>query len=130
MRFKSLILSHLDPKDVKKSPQINQTLMEVLEAVSGKVEYVDLVRKYQLQSETTNLLELLIAKSNEQIGVDAARLLLELKGSSALNQVLNGSDSNRINALLTALGGVGNTESISILEHIILLSNQTNCSVD
>ena len=126
IEFKSLILSHLDPKDVKKSPQINKTLMEVLEAVSGKVEYVDLVRKYQLQSETTNLLELLIAKSNEQIGVDAARLLLELKGSSALNQVLNGSDSNRINALLTALGGVGNTESISILEHIILLSNQTN----
>jgi putative membrane-bound dehydrogenase-like protein len=126
IEFKSLVLSHLDPKDVKQFPQINKTLMEVLEAVSGKVEYVDLVRRYELQSETTNLVELLIAKSNEQIGVDAARLLLELKGSSALNKVLNGSDSNRINSLLTALGGVGNSESISILENITMLNNQTN----
>ena len=126
IEFKSLILSHLDLKDVKQSPQINKTLMEVVEAVSGKAEYVDLVRRYQLQSETSNLVELLVAKSNEQIGVDAARLLLELKGSYALNKVLNGSDSNRINSLLTALGGIGNTESISILENISLLNNQSN----
>ncbi|MDP3467924.1 MAG: c-type cytochrome [Daejeonella sp.] len=124
IEFKSLVLNHLDTQFALQSPLARQTLMEVLQAVSGKVDYLDLVRRYELQSETENLLKLAIAKSNEPIGVDAARLLLELKGTTVLNKVLNGSDSNQINSILTALGGVGNTESVGILEKISLLNNQ------
>lgn len=124
IEFKSLVLNHLDTKIALQSPQARQTLMEVLQAVSGKAGYLDLVRRYELQSETTNLLKLAIAKSNEPIGVDAARLLLELNGTSVLNEYLNTSDPNQINPILTALGGVGNTESVGILENISLQKNQ------
>lgn len=124
IEFKSLVLNHLDTKIALQSPIARQTLMEVLHAFSGKAEYLDLVRRYELQSETPNLLKLVIAKSNEPIGVDAARLILELKGSAVLNDALNNSDSNQINMILTAIGGVGNTESVGILENISLLNNQ------
>ncbi|MFA6945833.1 MAG: c-type cytochrome, partial [Pedobacter sp.] len=124
IEFKSLVLNHLDTKIALQSPLARQTLMEVLQAFSGKVDYLDLVRRYELQSETANLLQLAIAKSNEPIGVDAARLLLELKGTAILNESLHTSDSNQINSILTALGGVGNTESVGILENISLQKNQ------
>jgi putative membrane-bound dehydrogenase-like protein len=124
IEFKSLVLNHLDTKIALQSPLARQTLMEVLKAFSGKADYLDLVRRYELQSETTNLLKLAIVKSNEPIGVDAARLLLELKGTAVLNKVLNGSDSNQISSVLTALGGVGNTESVGILENISLQNNR------
>ncbi len=124
IEFKRLVLNHLDTQFALQSPIAKQTLMEVLQALSGKVDYLDLVRRYELQSEIANLLTLAIAKPNEPVGVDAARLLLELKGTAALNQVLNGSDSNQIMSLLTALGSVGNTASVGILENIILLDKQ------
>ncbi len=124
IEFKSLVLNHLDTKIALQSPLAMQTLMEVLKAFSGKAGYLDLVRRYELQSETTNLLKLAIAKPNEPIGVDAVRLLLELKGTAVLNDALNNSDSNQINLILTALGGVGNAASVGILENISLLNNQ------
>jgi len=124
IEFKSLVLNHLDTKYALESPIARQTLMEVLQALSGKADYLDLVRRYQLQSESANLLALVIAKSNEPLGVDAARLLLEFKETAILNKVLNSSDADQINSVLTAIGGVGNTVSVGILENIILFDKQ------
>ncbi|MDP1795756.1 MAG: c-type cytochrome [Daejeonella sp.] len=122
LEFNRLVLHHLDTKEVLQSPLAKQTLMEVIQTVAGQADYLELVRRYELQSETSNLLALAIAKANEPLGVDAARLLLELKGSALINKVFINTDLNRINAILTAIGGVGNTESIEILENISLLS--------
>lgn len=122
LEFKRLALHHLDTKEVLQSTSAKKALLEVIQAIARQADYLDLVRQYGLQSETSNLLALAIAKANEPLGVDAARLLLELKGSALINKVLNSSDPNRINAILTALGSIGNIESIGILENISLLS--------
>jgi putative membrane-bound dehydrogenase-like protein len=120
LEFNRLVLHHSDTKEVLKSAIAKKALMEVLQAISGQADYLNLVRQYELQSETSNLLALAISKENEPLGIDAARLLLELKGASLLNEVFISTDLNRINSALTALGGVGTKESIEIIENISL----------
>ena len=124
LELNRLALHHLESKEVLQSAIAKKILMEVIRADAGKPEYLDLVRQYQVQSENPNLLALSITKANEPVGVDAARLLLELKGESLINNVLMSADLNRINALLTAIGGVGNIASIGILENISLSSTE------
>ena len=115
-----MALHHLDSKSTLQSPNAKKALMAVIHATAGQADYLDLVRQYELQSENSNLLAMAIAKSNEPIGIDAARLLLELKGTALINKVLISNDKNQINAILNAIGSVGNTESIGILEKISL----------
>ena len=124
LEFKRLVLHHLDPKEVLKSPNAKKTLMEVIQAKAGLPEYIDLLRQYELQSENSNLLAMAIAKANEPVGIDAARLLLELKGEDLINKIIIDNNTNQINSILTAIGSVGNTGAIRILENISLGSAQ------
>lgn len=119
IEFNRLVLHHLDTKVAKESAIANTTIQAVLQSLAGKPEYLELVKQYGLQSENPKLLNIAIAKANEPTGVEAARLLLELKGASLANRVLVGSDKDRRNAILTAISGVGNKEAIAILENLI-----------
>jgi putative membrane-bound dehydrogenase-like protein len=124
IEFNSLALHHLDSKATLQSPHAKKALMEVIRAISGQADYLASVRQYELQSETPNLLAMAIAKANDPVGIDAARLLLELKGVALLNKVFISNDTDRINAILNAIGSVGNTESVAILEKISLLNTE------
>ena len=124
IEFNRLALHHLDSKATLQSPNAKKALMTVIHATAGQADYLDLVRQYELQSENSNLLAMVIAKAKEPIGIDAARLLLELKGADLLNKILVSNDKNQINAILNAIGSVGNTESIALLEKISLQNTE------
>ena len=124
LEFSRLVLHHLDSKEVLQSPIAKKNLLSVIQSIPKEAEYLELVRQYKVQSENLNLLDLAIIKANEPVGVDAARLLIELKGTSLINKVLISNDSDRINAILVAIGGIGNTESVGILENISLMSTE------
>lgn len=119
VEFNRLALHHLDSKEARESATANKALKDVIQSLRGKPEYLDLVKQYELQSENPNLLTLAISKANEPIGVNSARLLLELNGAALINRVLMGSDQNRKNELLTAISSIGNKESIEILENVV-----------
>jgi hypothetical protein len=124
IEFNRLALHHLDSKATLQSPNAKKALMAVIHATAGQADYLDLVRQYELQTENSNLLAMAIAKSNEPVGIDAARLLLELKGTSLINKVFLSNDKNQINSILNAIGSVGNAESIGILEKISLQNTE------
>jgi putative heme-binding domain-containing protein len=124
IEFNRLALHHLDSKATLQSPHAKKALLAVIQATAGQADYLDLVRQYELQSENSNLLAMAIAKSNEPIGIDAARLLLELKGTALINKVILSNDKNQINSILNAIGSIGNTESIGILEKISLQNTE------
>ncbi|MEJ7829729.1 MAG: c-type cytochrome, partial [Segetibacter sp.] len=115
-----LVLHHLDVKTVKGSMLAQNALNDLLKSVAGTPEYIDLVRRYELKSETKNLLELAINKGNQSIGRNAAGLLIKLGGTPLVWKVINGKDSARSNALITSLSRAGSKESIDILQAITL----------
>ena len=126
LEFNKLVLNHLNPKEALQSVVALKAIKDVVKSLSGKLEYIDLVRKYDLKIESPKLLELTIAKANEPIGVDAARLLLEFKGAPLIQNAIISGDSNTSFAVLTAIGSLGNTESIDILERVVLSNSYTS----
>ncbi|MGZ8541990.1 MAG: PVC-type heme-binding CxxCH protein [Chitinophagaceae bacterium] len=115
-----LVLRHLDIKTVTRSAVAQKALQEVIKAVAGTNEYVELVKRYEVKSEKQNLLQLAITKHDERLGQSAAALLLELGGSNLVWDVFNAEDSAQQNKLLASLAGVGTKTSVDLLQTIAL----------
>ena len=115
-----LVLHHLDINAVKNSPPAQKALKDILKAVQGTSEYMELVRRYELKDQNNQLIELAINKYQQPLGRDAAGVLLKSGGSALAWKVLVGKDTVRSTALLTALSRVGSKESLDMLQTIVL----------
>ncbi len=115
-----LVLHHLDINSVKNSAPAQKALKDILKAVQGTPEYMELVRRYELKDQNNQLVELAISKYQQPMGRDAAGMLLKFDGSPLAWKVLNGKDSARTNAFLTSLGRVGSKESLDMLQAIVM----------
>ncbi len=121
LALNKLVLHALDIKTVMQSLIAQKALSDVLQSVAGTDEYIELVTRYEVKSQNQNLLKLALEKSNENIGRDAAGLLLHLGGSNLIWNIMNGKDSGTQRTdLISALAGVGSKESIDILQTIAL----------
>jgi putative heme-binding domain-containing protein len=110
----------LDNKSVNQSPIAQQALQAVIKSVDGTQEYIDLVKRYQVKTESNNLLQLAISKKNEDIGKQSTGLLLSFGGSKQIWSVLNAKDTVAVKSLISSLGQVGSKESIDIVQTIAL----------
>lgn len=116
-----LVLHALDKKTVAQSAVAQKALADVLQSVAGTDEYIELVSQYEVKSQKENLLNLALAKSTENIGEDAAGLLLKLGGSDLVWKILNGKEEQaKKENVLAALAHVGSKESIDILQTVAL----------
>jgi hypothetical protein len=90
-----LVLRHLDVKTVTQNPAARKALQDVLRSISGTDEYVELVARYELKTENTNLLQLALSKHNEETGQAAAALLLQLGGRSLVWDIINNANNSQ-----------------------------------
>jgi putative membrane-bound dehydrogenase-like protein len=115
-----VVLRHLDMEAVKTSPVAQKALANLVQALRGTQEYFELVERYTIKSESPQLLQLAISKQNQPLGRNAGRLLLKFGGSAMAWQVINGKDTAQAAALLRSLSGIGNKETLDLLEQIAL----------
>ncbi len=115
-----LVLYALDIKTVMQSPVTQQALTQVIKSVAGTSEYIELVSRYQVKTENPNLLKLAMDTSHEDLGRDAAGMLLKFGGSPLVWNVIKGPDTTQSKLLITALGGVGSKEAIDIVQAVAL----------
>jgi len=108
-----------DEQNMQSAPA-QKILLQILQSVKGTDEYIDLVTRYEVKSENNNLLQLALDKPNEQIGKNAAGLLLNFKGINLIEKIINGSDTVQQQKIIKALSGVGNEVSINMLQNIFL----------
>ena len=117
-----LVLHALNNKSVAQSPVAQKVLTNVLHSINGTDEYIELVNRYGVASQNVNLLQLAINKSTENVGKNAAGLLLQLHGDKLAWTILNGKDTTQQFRLVHALAGVGSTESVNMLQTVALLN--------
>jgi putative membrane-bound dehydrogenase-like protein len=115
-----LVLHHLDVKTVRGSIVAQNALNELLKSSAGTPEYIELVRRYELKSENRNLLDLAITNRDRPLGRNAVGLLLKFGGTPLVWKTINGTDTARANAMITALSRAGSKESIDILQTVSL----------
>ncbi len=115
-----MVLQHLDPATVRQSELAKSALKNVLQSIADTTEYIELVKKHALKTESPKLLNLVILKPYERHGREAARLLLEFKEGAIFRNIISGKDTSKTYSVLRALSGVGSKESIDILESVLL----------
>ena len=120
IEMSAVVLKLLDANDVANSPVAANAIKDVLKFYSGTQEYINLARKYGITTEGDKLLDMVVAKGNEPLGVDAARMIFESKDGQRFKDILKTKDLNKTSNVIAALGMVGNTESIEILSGVAL----------
>ena len=117
---KKLVLNHLDEAAVKNSELAQRELKQLLQtmAASPGDEYIQLIRRYNVKTENENLVKLAIEKPDRSLGRNAAGLLFKLNGLPLIWKTINGSDTSAQRQLLGAIGTVGTTESVDLLQQL------------
>ncbi|MFD1143755.1 PVC-type heme-binding CxxCH protein [Larkinella insperata] len=115
-----LVLHHLDVEQVRQSAVAKNTLSQMLKSVYGTGTYIQLVQQYQQVSEKPQLMRLIMERSDEDIAVEAVRLYLAYDGEPELRGIIAGKDADKIDRLVSALGRVGYTQSIDMLQTVLL----------
>lgn len=121
-----LVLRHLDPGFVKSNPTTLNALEKQLEEAKGTMEYINLVQDYQLNSENTNLLDLVLTESGSNMGRAAASLLFRQEGEYMIRSLLSGNDEQKILKIIPAIRSVGNTASVAMLNNLVLDESRSN----
>ncbi|ULQ53140.1 PVC-type heme-binding CxxCH protein [Flavihumibacter fluvii] len=120
--FNKLVLHALDSRSVMQSEIAQKALDQVLDSVDGTSEFVDLVGQYAVKTRNKSLLKLAISKYDEELGNDAAGLLLKFGGKGLVLDVIRGSskDTAATPLLLGSIGNDGSASSVDFLQEVTL----------
>lgn len=120
-----LALLHLDKSFVSNSQQGLTALNRLLDETYGTSDYIELVERYEPSTENERLLKLAIEKSDQVIGRDAGRLLLEQAGVSYITEKLLRFNEEKKIALLGSLRTSGSAEALYILRTTALNAGES-----
>lgn len=117
-----LTLNHLD-RSALKSNIVKEELDNALASVKGTQEYLDLVEKFELETQNGELLSLMVAYPDSNLGIRAAGLLLRNGGEELITSVLQDEDIERKQTVIDVLGHTSSSQSIGMLQEFMLNEN-------
>lgn len=110
-----LVLRHLDPDFVRKTPRAMAMLKKLMDAEYGTEEYIEMVKKFEPASENRRLLELALSKPYDGIGRAAAAQLLDQEGTDLIREIDAGNDQDQKIALFGAISKIGSETTLNLL---------------
>ncbi|MDZ7692335.1 MAG: PVC-type heme-binding CxxCH protein [Balneolaceae bacterium] len=119
-----LALNHLNRSALEQSSLVETELEEALQAVKGTQDYLDLVERFELETQNQELLSMMQAYPDSSIGIRAAQLSLQLGGEERINTKLNADNPKNKLSVLTALGNTGSSQAFAVLRRVILDQTQ------
>lgn len=110
-------ISRLKGFDVSKNPAQLAALNRVLDGVKGQPQFITLVEKFNVTSRFPELLALAQAKPDDQIGIDAIRMLLGKQQGDLLKAALGKAETAGTTA--QALSNAGDAGASALLLPIV-----------
>lgn len=122
-------LSRLKGFDISKNEQQKAALNRVLDGVKGQPQFITLVDKFSVEDRYADLAALAAAKPDDQIGIDAIRVLLAKRQTALLDVMLKSlkDDGRPALGLTTALSNTGDGSAAALL---LPLVKNTGTSAD
>ncbi|RFS19684.1 dehydrogenase [Chitinophaga silvatica] len=114
-----LAFLQLPASAIKQSPDLKGLLTKSLHAFEGKMEFVDLVIKYQIKDQNNPLLKLVTDSSATELKGYAMKALLQSNGSSLVLKTIQQSDTATALNITDAIGKVQDRESRQLLSSIL-----------
>jgi len=107
--------------DVSKSPDQLAALNRILDRLRNDPQFVVLVDKFNVEGRFAELGQLAAARPDEQIGLDAARVLLGKRQAKLLESLLKSTEAGGRTALgiATALSNTGDAQVAALLLPIV-----------
>jgi len=115
-----VILGQLDAKTAGSIPEVQAALQRTLAASRGRSQYVELVDKYGVRTEMEELVRLALARPNETVGAEAARLALSWGGLPRFAALVRGTDDMAARRALAVLGRNFNPAVDTIMTGVVL----------
>ena len=113
-------LNRLKGFDVSKNEQQMAALNRVLDSLKGQPQFLTLVEKFNVTDRYPDLLALAQAKPDDQIGMDAARVLLAKRASTLLKDALAaGKEGEKALATARALSNSGDAVASELLLAVV-----------
>lgn len=100
--------------DVVSNPKYASAIERVLEAQKGTANFVRLVERLKLKDQYPALLELAISKPEEQLGVEAASVLLNQEQWDLFGKAIHGEPTRAL-ATVTVLGLTADGKAVGLL---------------
>jgi putative heme-binding domain-containing protein len=119
----TLALSHIDAKTQGNNPQVQTALRRTLASVKGQKQFTQLVNRFELKDQNSELVRLATTQPDTEVGVEASRILLRT-GPDQVMKVLNGKDEPAL-AMLTAMGSYEDKKAQELMEEIALNGNRS-----
>ncbi|MCG2587902.1 PVC-type heme-binding CxxCH protein [Rhodohalobacter sulfatireducens] len=114
-----LALNHLSPSALE-SPIVQEKLEDAMASVRGTQEYLDLVEKFELETQHDELLRLMTTYPDSSLGIRAASLSLQNNGTEVINAVLQGDDPGRKETVIEVLGYAQSSRSLETLREFMM----------
>lgn len=111
-------LSRLKEFDRNAHPDLAKTINGLLDQSRGTVTFVDLVAKFKIVDRDGELLALAQKSPNEQVGVDAMRLLID-RSSPLVKSGIGAKDPAVASNTLLAIGNAANPKANEILLEMV-----------
>ena len=114
-------LSRLNGFDVSQNKQQLAVLNNILDGLRGEPQFLTLINKFSVASRYPELAELAAKQPDDQIGLDAARVLLGKRQFPLLEALLksNAKDGQTALGLATALSKSGDGQVVDLLLPIV-----------
>ncbi len=100
-------LNRITNLDLEKHPEQKQALNAILDRLSGTMQFVRLVDRFNLAERYPQLLTLAQAQPDTETGVAAAGLLLDKQQRQLIDAAIRSDDLKLAEATLSALGNTG-----------------------
>ncbi len=105
--------------DLKSNPKYEAALADVLKHSAGTPQFVELVDKFGVKEKYGDLLALAQQKPDEQLGIDAARVLLAKEQQAMLREALGNKDEKLAAATARVLGNSADGRIVGLLRPIV-----------
>jgi len=120
-----LALNHISPEIINSSPATKEILLSSLELVKGTMQYIDWVKRYDLQGQNEELKRLMFEVTNSEIGVEAIWLLKEKNGVDYFEKLLDSKDDFIISQTLIAMKHLRDRDSWNCVKAVVTDENRS-----
>lgn len=86
--IRNIALTHISPEAEKKYPLVRKVLRQSLDEIVGTENYLDIVKRFKLDNQSGNLMDMVLSVGEDQLRADATRLLLSFGEEKRLRKVL------------------------------------------
>jgi putative heme-binding domain-containing protein len=123
IQLNKIVLNLLNPNALANSMLAQKTLKQVLDQVYGTKDYLELVAKYDVNTEMNRVMDLAIEMSSNEIGRTAARMIINSKSSNQIWKLFNSGEIEKSIKLLNAISRVNNVGSVDLIQKVIINEN-------